>query len=95
MPCMPLRTKKSDVVVLCAPWAVSFGTGCDFLSEMSRVLSSFRNDLWESLRRLQDRLSAINEVNFIASDVFNKVKQHFQRIRIAHEMRSVLPPHAD
>ncbi|KAF0304668.1 Sorting nexin-25 [Amphibalanus amphitrite] len=47
---------------------------------------AIKNEIWESLRRLQDRLNAIDHVNFIATDVFNKIKQHFQRIRIAHEM---------
>ncbi|XP_037094661.1 sorting nexin-25-like isoform X2 [Pollicipes pollicipes] len=55
-------------------------------SEPEAQAELIKNELWESLRRLRDRLSAIDEVNFIATNVFNKIKQHFQRIRIAHEM---------
>ena len=38
-------------------------------------------DFWEAFKRLNERLSNIDKVQFVACEMINKVTEHFERIR--------------
>ncbi|XP_053400334.1 sorting nexin-25-like isoform X2 [Mercenaria mercenaria] len=42
-----------------------------------------QTDLWKLIENVSDRLTKIDTVQFITQDVVNKLKQHFQDIRLA------------
>jgi sorting nexin-25 len=50
---------------------------------LDEVKTMVRRDLWIALKRLSERLSKVDKVHLLASEVMQKVTDHFERIRIA------------
>ena len=49
----------------------------------NEIQELIRYDFWETMKRLNERLSKIDKVNFLACEITKKVTEHFERIRFA------------
>ena len=54
----------------------------DANDEAEEVKNMIRDVVWFALKGLNDRLSKVDKVHFLASDVVAKVTEHFEKIRI-------------
>lgn len=43
----------------------------------------FREDLWEGVRRLHERLAHVDQTQLVACDMTTRVTVHFERLRLA------------
>jgi len=43
----------------------------------------FREDIWEGIKSLHERLSQVDQTQLVACDMMTKVTSHFERLRLA------------
>ena len=55
------------------------------IGENDTVEIKLKRDIWSALRKLNDRLTQVDKVQLLASDLVQKLTEHFSRIREAKE----------
>ena len=48
---------------------------------LKNIRDIIMGDFWEAFKRLNERLSNIDKVQFVACEMIKKVTEHFERIR--------------